>query len=53
MTTIVGIVFFIALLVCGSSIDLIFDDWRAAVIMVIASIVVIACAAVLADRRDY
>lgn len=52
MAMIAGILFFVAWLVCGSAVDLVFDDWRAGVVVVIAIIVVIACAAVLASTDD-
>lgn len=46
-----GIVFLTAWLLCGCSVDQIFDDWRACVIFVIALIVVIASAAAI-TRND-
>lgn len=42
-----GVIFFVSWLLCGCSIDQIFDDWRACVIFVIALIVVIATAAAI------
>ena len=42
-----GVIFFVSWLLCGCSIDQIFDDWRACVIFVIALIVVIASAAAI------
>ena len=47
MDKVAGIVFFTAWLLCGCSVDQIFDDWRACVIFVIALIVVIATAAAI------
>lgn len=46
-----GVIFFVSWLLCGCSIDQIFDDWRACVIFVIALIVVIAAAAAI-TRND-
>ena len=46
-----GVIFFISWLLCGCSVDQIFDDWRACVIFVIALIVVIAAAAAI-TRND-
>ena len=51
MDKVAGIVFFTAWLLCGCSVDQIFDDWRACVIFVIALIVVIAAAAAI-TRND-
>ena len=42
-----GVIFFVCWLLCGCSVDQIFDDWRACVIFVIALIVVIASAAAI------
>ena len=42
-----GVIFFVSWLLCGCSIDQIFDDWRSCVIFVIALIVVIAAAAAI------
>jgi len=42
-----GVIFFVSWLLCGCSIDQIFDDWRSCVIFVIALIVVIATAAAI------
>ena len=41
------VIFFVSWLLCGCSVDQIFDDWRACVIFVIALIVVIASAAAI------
>ena len=46
-----GVIFFVSWLLCGCSIDQIFDDWRSCVIFVIALIVVIATAAAI-TRND-
>lgn len=46
-----GVIFLISWLLCGCSVDQIFDDWRACVIFVIALIVVIASAAAI-TRND-
>ena len=51
MDKVAGIVFFTAWLLCGCSVDQIFDDWRACVIFVIGLIVVIAAAAAI-TRND-
>lgn len=48
----VGIVFIASWLLCGCSMDQMFDDWRAAVITVVALIVTIVCTAVLASGKD-
>ena len=37
-----GVIFFFAWLLCGCSIDQVFDDWRACVIFIIALITAIA-----------
>ena len=42
-----GVIFFLAWLLCGCSVEKICDDWRACVIFVIALIVVIATAAAI------
>lgn len=42
-----GVIFFMAWLLCGCSVEQICDDWRACVIFVIALIVVIATAAAI------
>lgn len=42
-----GVIFLFSWLLCGCSVDQIFDDWRACVIFVIALIVVIASAAAI------
>ena len=44
--------FFIGWLLCGCSIDRIFDDWRAAFVAVLAMIVVILIAAVITIGDD-
>lgn len=46
------IVFLLSWLLCGCSIDQVFDDWRACVIFIIALITAVACAAVLGWRDD-
>ena len=46
-----GVIFLFSWLLCGCSVDQIFDDWRACVIFVIALIVVIASAAAI-TRND-
>lgn len=46
-----GVIFFLAWLLCGCSVEKICDDWRACVIFVIALIVVIAAAAAI-TRND-
>ena len=46
-----GVIFFLAWLLCGCSVEKICDDWRACVIFVIALIVVIATAAAI-TRND-
>ena len=51
MDKVAGIVFFTAWLLCGCSVDQIFDVWRACVIFVIGLIVVIAAAAAI-TRND-
>ena len=43
----VGIIFFVAWLLCGCTIDSVCDDIRAMVIFIIALITVCTCAAVL------
>ena len=43
----VGIIFFIAWMLCGCSIDSICDDVRAMVVFIIALVTVCTCAAVL------
>lgn len=48
----IGIIFFISWLLCGCSIDQVFDDWRACVITIIALIVTIACAKIMSSNRD-
>lgn len=42
-----GVIFLFSWLLCGCSIDQIFDDWRSCVIFVIALIVVIASSAAI------
>lgn len=37
-----GVIFFFAWLLCGCSIDQVFDDWRACVIFIVALITAIA-----------
>ena len=46
-----GVIFFLAWLLCGCSVEKICDDWRACVVFVIALIVVIAAAAAI-TRND-
>lgn len=46
-----GVIFLFSWLLCGCSVDQIFDDWRSCVIFVIALIVVIASAAAI-TRND-
>ena len=47
-----GLIFFISWILCGCSIDRIFDDWRAAFIAVVALIVIILVAAVITNGDD-
>ena len=46
-----GVIFFLAWLMCGCSVEKICDDWRSCVVFVIALIVVIAAAAAI-TRND-
>ena len=48
MGKVFGTVFFLAFVLCGCSIDSIFESPRAAVVFIIALAVTILCAAVLA-----
>lgn len=48
----VGIVFFVAWLLCGCSIESICDDWRSTLIFVVAFAVTAAAAAVLGSKED-
>ena len=49
-TTVIMTVFFIAMTLCGCSLERFFDDWRACWVAVVTLIVAIACAAVLGWR---
>lgn len=49
MSRIAGVMFFMAWLLCGCSIESITEDWRACVIFIIALIVCILSAMVLAN----
>lgn len=44
--------FWLAWITAGSTIDRMFDDWHAAVIVVIAMIVTVVCAAVICSYED-
>ena len=47
-----GVIFFVSWLLCGCSVDQIFDDWRACVIFVIALAVTVLAAAVITIGDD-
>lgn len=50
MQKVIAVIFFAAWLLCGCSVDQIFDDWRACVIFIIALAVTILSGAVIAFR---
>lgn len=52
MGKIVSVVFFVAWLLCGCSIESICDDWRAALTFVIALAVTVLAAAVITIGDD-
>lgn len=52
MEKIVSVVFFVAWLLCGCSIESICDDWRAALTFVIALAVTVLAAAVITIGDD-
>lgn len=45
-----GIIFFLSWLLCGCSIDGIFDDWKACIVFIMALIVCIATALVMSGE---
>ena len=52
MDKVAGIVFFTAWLLCGCSVEKICDDWRAALIFVVAFAVTLMAAVVIGDSHD-
>jgi len=52
MGKIVSAVFFAAWLMCGCSVEKICDDWRAALIFVVAFAVTLMAAVVIGDSHD-
>lgn len=52
MSKIAGVVFFLAWLLCGCSIESITEDWRGCVVFVVALIVCIVSAALITSNDD-
>jgi len=52
MQKVIAVIFFAAWLLCGCSVDQIFDDWRAALTFVIALAVTVLAAAVITIGDD-
>ena len=52
MEKIVSVVFFVAWLLCGCSIESICDDWRAGLIYVVALAVTVLCAVVIGSNEE-
>lgn len=52
MGKIISVVFFAAWLMCGCSVEKICDDWRAALIFVVAFAVTLMAAVVIGDGYD-
>lgn len=46
------VVFFLSWLLCGCSVESVFDDWRACVVMVVALIVCVVSAALITSNDD-
>ncbi len=52
MQRIAGVIFFLAWLLCGCSMEKVFDDWRACLVVVIALVVCVVTAALITGGDD-